>query len=175
MSGHADRRDPLENASDIEIWGQACASEAGDDDAERLLAIAAYADNMADEDERQLVTGWLAEDSDIAADIAAARLAQGEPAPAADGVVQRAAALVQGSAAIIPFRPGRQNARVIGGWTGWGGLVAATVVASWLGFTLGVDTTRSWTQVRQSDDSFLSEMLDPSSGFLRDLSDGSQT
>jgi hypothetical protein len=112
----------------------------------------------------------------MADDIAvAARIGTSEPEPAPDHIVQRAAALVPGSADIIPFAAGRRSTRVVAGWTGWGSLVAAMAVASWLGFTLGVDTTRSWLEVRQGDDGFLREMLDPSAGFMRDLSDGSQT
>jgi len=162
--------------NDIELWRRASASEAPTDDAARLLALAAVADGTADDDERQLVAEWLAQHPDIADDIAAAaRIGDSEPEPAPEQILRRAAALVPASADIVPFRPGRHSARGVGGWTGWGSLVAAMAVASWLGFTLGVDTTRDWLEVRQSDESFLREMLDPSAGLMRDLSDGSQT
>ena len=49
-------------------------------------------------------------------------------------------------------------------------------VASWLGFTLGMDTSLSFTQFRQTgDDSFLGELVDPSTDFMRDLTEGAQT
>ena len=58
----------------------------------------------------------------------------------------------------------------------WGSLVAAMAVASWLGFTLGIDTSLSVAQIRQTgEDGFLREMLDPSTGFMRDLTEGAQT
>ncbi len=58
----------------------------------------------------------------------------------------------------------------------WGSLVAAMAVASWLGFTLGMDTSLSLTQVRQpGEDSFLGELLNPSTDFMRDLTEGAQT
>ena len=58
----------------------------------------------------------------------------------------------------------------------WGSLVAAMAVASWLGFTLGMDTSLSVAQVRQTgEDSFLGELLDPSTDLMRDLTEGTQT
>ena len=58
----------------------------------------------------------------------------------------------------------------------WGSLVAAMAVASWLGFTLGMDTSFSYAQIRQpGEDGFLSEFLDPSTGFMRELDEGQQT
>ena len=59
---------------------------------------------------------------------------------------------------------------------GWGSLVAAMAVASWLGFTLGMDTSRSYAQIRQGgEEGFLREFLDPSAGFMRDLTEGTRT
>jgi hypothetical protein len=56
---------------------------------------------------------------------------------------------------------------------GWGSLVAATAVASWLGFKLGMDTSLSFGPA--GEDGFLSEMLDPGAGFMRELTEGNQT
>ena len=58
----------------------------------------------------------------------------------------------------------------------WGSMVAAMAVASWLGFTLGADTSLSFAQIRQGgEEGFLREFLDPSAGFMRDLTEGTQT
>ena len=62
----------------------------------------------------------------------------------------------------------------------WGSLAAAMAVASWLGFTLGADTSLSLGQAgartgQAGEDGFLRELLDPSTGFMRDLTEGSQT
>ena len=44
------------------------------------------------------------------------------------------------------------------------------VLASWLGFAMGSDTSRTLTApVPPSDTSFMPELFDPGSGFLRDL------
>ena len=49
-------------------------------------------------------------------------------------------------------------------------------MAAWLGFALGADTSMSLTRVgAQNEDSLLPELLDPSTGFLRDLTEGAQT
>jgi hypothetical protein len=58
----------------------------------------------------------------------------------------------------------------------WGSLAAAIAVASWLGFAMGSDATLALSQPRQpSDSSFLPELFDPASGFLRDLGEGTRT
>jgi len=49
-------------------------------------------------------------------------------------------------------------------------------MAAWLGFALGEDVSVALTRNgAQSDDGFLRELLEPSSGFLRDLTEGTQT
>lgn len=61
----------------------------------------------------------------------------------------------------------------------WGSLAAAIVVASWLGFAMGSGALQTLSQPDQSsqvgDPSFLPELLDPTTGFLRDLTTGQQT
>ena len=82
---------------------------------------------------------------------------------------------------VIPFRADAGETSSLQGIAGWGSLVAAIAVASWLGFTIGIDTSLSFNQPAQtniqakSDDSFLPELLDPATGFMRDLRGGSQT
>jgi hypothetical protein len=165
--------------SDAEIWRRSRDMSVPEDDgAERFLALAVIADGHYDEDEHALVAEWFASDPTLADDVAFAQAATAIPASAA--VLARAAALVpeQQPNNVVAFQPRQRAMRAIGEWTGWGSLVAAMAVASWLGFTLGVDTTRSLTSVGQSsDDGFLREMVDPSPGFMRDLSEseGNQT
>jgi hypothetical protein len=61
----------------------------------------------------------------------------------------------------------------------WGSLAAAIVVASWLGFAMGSGASLDLSQPRQQSqagvDSLLPEVLDPATGFLRDLGEGQQT
>jgi hypothetical protein len=66
----------------------------------------------------------------------------------------------------------------------WGGLAAAIAFASWLGFAMGSGASQSFSQPGQpnpvqanpvGDENFLPELLDPSTGFLRDLGEGRQT
>jgi hypothetical protein len=52
----------------------------------------------------------------------------------------------------------------------WGSLAAAIALASWLGFAMGSEASRSLSRpVPLNDASFLPELFDPGSGFLRDL------
>jgi hypothetical protein len=49
-------------------------------------------------------------------------------------------------------------------------------MASWLGFAMGSDASRTLIgPVPSSDISFLPELFDPGSGFLRDLGEGLRT
>jgi hypothetical protein len=68
---------------------------------------------------------------------------------------------------------------VLQGGAQWGGLAAAIAVASWLGFAMGSGASLTLSapgQQRQlGDESFIPELLDPSTGFLRDLGGGQQT
>ena len=63
----------------------------------------------------------------------------------------------------------------------WGGLAAAIAFASWLGFAMGSGASLSFSQPGQpsqagiGDENYLPELLDPSTGFLRDLGEGQQT
>ncbi len=61
----------------------------------------------------------------------------------------------------------------------WGSLAAAIAFTSWLGFAMGSGVSQTLTQPSQSnqisDENFLPELLDPSTGFLRDLGSGLQS
>jgi hypothetical protein len=50
------------------------------------------------------------------------------------------------------------------------------VIASWLGFDLGSMTSSAFGPAVQSpEDSLVRDMLEPSSGFVRDLTEGMRT
>ena len=62
-------------------------------------------------------------------------------------------------------------------WLMVGLIVAAAIaVAGWLGFAMGSDASLALSEPRQpSDASFLPELFDPTTGFLRDLGEGMRT
>jgi hypothetical protein len=174
-------RQPPEAMADAELWRRSRDGDAVDDDeAFRFVELAAFAEGRCDADEHELVSAWLARDPDLVADVFAARAVVTEQhvTPAAEAIVQRAVAALPatGTARILPFPKRRPAAPGFAGWAGWGSLVAAMAFASWLGFTLGVDTTRSLSQAGPGvEDGFLQDLFDPSAGFIRDFGDGVQT
>ncbi|HEX3863990.1 MAG TPA: hypothetical protein VHY35_20085 [Stellaceae bacterium] len=170
--------------SDDAVWQRSQMTDAAADDAERYLDLAAFADDRLDAEEHEWVATWIASDRNAAGDITAARTLAGPDSapwdPMPEIMAQRAFALVNGSehgsAQIIPFPQPQREAPRLAGVARWGSLVAAMVVAGWLGFTLGVDTSHAVAQFGQSnDDGFMHEMLDPSTGFMRDLTEDAQT
>ena len=176
-------RQPPAHLSDGALWRRSRATDIAEDDAARYLDLAAFADGRLDPDDRERVAEWLAGDTAAADDIAAALSFAGlggQPPAAPDSVIARAAALVgRGTVrhgAVIPFAPRRHDRPRLQRVASWASMAAAMAVASWLGFTLGVDTSLSFSQLGQSgDDGFLHELLVPSAGFLRDPSGGAQT
>ena len=183
MRGDDTRRAPPAGLPDAALWRRGRVTEMAEEAAERFLDLAGYADGRLDPDDRERVAERLAGDPVAAADIAAAcalaeRAAELEPAP--EPIIARAAALVGESTprrdTVIAFPPNRRGRQRLPGMARWGSLVAAMAVASWLGFALGMDTSLSVAQIRQTgEDGFLREMLDPSTGFMRDLTEGAQT
>lgn len=174
------RRDPTTGLPDAALWRRSRVVEMIEDEAERYLDLAGYADGRLDPDDRERVAEQLAGDPVAAADVAAARAQAEQPEPIPEPAIARACALVDGGAAqrgtVIPFPPSRRERPRLLGMAGWGSLAAAMAVASWLGFTLGMDTSLSFTQGRQaSEDGFLREFLNPSTGFMRDLTEDPQT
>jgi anti-sigma factor RsiW len=181
MQGDGTGRNASSAMSDGALWQHSRATDAIDDESERLLDLAGYADGRLEPDERERIAEWLELDPGAASDIAAARAlapAADQPAPVSDTIVARAAALVGDAPGgqIVVFPAHRQQPR-LQVMARWGSLAAAMVVAGWLGFTLGVDTSRSFSQAgsQAGDDGFLRELLDPATGFMRDLTEGSQT
>lgn len=172
-----------ESWRDAALWQRSRSAELSDDEAARFLDLAGFAERRLDADDEERVAEWLARDPAIASDIAIARALGGETAPpeaAPDAVLARACALVGGSAApsernVLPFAPRRRRPQLFG-LAQWGSLAAAVVVAGWLGFTLGVDTSQSFYALGQNgDEGLFHELLDPSTGMLQDLTGGTQT
>ncbi len=177
MRGNDTRRDPAAGLPDAALWRRSQTVDMTEDEAEaeRYLDLAGFADGRLDPDDRERVAEWLAEDPVAAGDVAAARALAGRPEAVSEPAIARASALVEPQGGkVIPFAPRRPRLRSV---ARWGSLVAAMAVASWLGFTLGADTSLSFAQIRQGggEDGFLREFLDPAAGFMRDLTEGTQT
>jgi hypothetical protein len=87
-------------------------------------------------------------------------------------IVARACAILpsEPTSRVVAFTPPSRQRRILHGFAQWGSLAAAMVLASWLGFAMGSDTSRTLSApVPPSDASFMPELFDPGSGFLRDL------
>lgn len=182
---------PADFSADRDLWRRCLATETADDEAERFLDLAAFADDrLTDDDERSRVAARLAADPDLAGDVAAARvIAAGKIAATRDGVetiVRRAAAIVEtlpGPTRVIPFAsqraPQRAAMRAVEGVARWAGLAAAVAFAGWLGFAMGSGASLTLSQpapvVQTGDGGFLTEIIDPSTGFLRDIGGGRRT
>jgi hypothetical protein len=167
---------PPDGLSDAALWRHGRVTDVVEDEAERYLDLAGFADGRLDPDDRERVGEWLASDPVAADDVAAARVL---PAPIAlpEVAIARACGLVTGNQpqrdTVIPFPPSRRYRPRLHSMARWGSLVAAMAVASWLGFALGMDTSLSFAQVRQTgEDTYLGELLDPSTDFL---TEGTQT
>jgi len=168
---------------DDAVWRRSRLVEVATEESERFLDLAGFADGQLDPDDRNRVAEWLDRDPIALGDVAAAcQLAStaerlGE-APAS--VVARASALVgrdvrqPGNVIAFPVRP--RYAPGLGDLARWSSVAAAMAVAAWLGFALGTDTSRSVARIGQSsEDALLQDLLDPSIGFMRDLSESART
>ncbi|HEY1795676.1 MAG TPA: hypothetical protein VGG57_06115 [Stellaceae bacterium] len=164
------------NSSDKAIWQYCQATDVEPDEGERLLDLAGFVDACLDSDEHDRVAALLMADIEAAGDIAAARALAAAPHPAADEtVIARAAALVAPPAEprgqLVSFRPRRAQRLFL--VARWGSLAAAVVMACWLGFSLGSDASVALSQINQSsDENFIGDLVDPSGGVLRSISDG---
>ena len=163
--------------SDRALWRRSRTTEAPVDEAVRFLDLAGFADGLLDTDERDRVAALLATDPVAAADVAAAQGFAGglDETPARlERSVARACALVPyphlAGARVIAFTPRPRRHRVLHGLAQWGSLAAAIMVASWLGFSMGSDTSIALSQPGfSSDSSYVPELFDPGTGFLRDF------
>lgn len=181
MHGDRKRRQPPADLPDDALWQHSRMVEAIEDDAARLLDLAGFADGVLDPDEHERIAEWVAGDPDAAGDIAAARaLAAGHLPSAPEWVMARACALVASreppGGTVIPLRPRLRAMPRLRLAVNWGSLAAAMAVVGWLGFNLGMDASLSVAAVSQpSDEGFLQEFVDPSSGFMRELNEGVQS
>ena len=183
MTGIDDQRGdgpPLSGASERALWQRSTAAAMAEDEAERFLDLAGFADGLLDPDEQERIAERLARDPAAAEDVAAARaLAErgllDEAVPLQ--VIARACALVDETpargASIIPFPRRFRPQPNLPGVARWASLAAALLVASWLGFDLGSTTSAALAPTVQApEDSLVRDMLELSTGFVRDLTEG---
>ncbi len=181
MRGDGRGRDPAMGLPDAELWQRSRQTDRAEDEAERFLDLAAFADGRLDEDEEARVAEGLAADQAAASDVAAAQaLAASAELPAPEAVVARASALgppQPAAANILRFAPRRRGGPSLPLVARWAGMAAAIAVASWLGFTLGTDSWLSYSQpgAQNGEESFLTELFQPSTGFMHDLTEDAQT
>jgi anti-sigma factor RsiW len=183
MQGDGTGRASPADVPDGVLWQRSRMADAAEDETERFLDLAAFVDGRLDSDDRERIAEWLAGDPVAAGDAAAARALAATTAPVeavAEAVVARACALIvagapqSGKVIAFPARP--RYTPGLQGMARWSGLAAAMAVVGWLGFALGVDASLTVAHFGQAgDDGFLQELSDPSTGFLRDFSDGAQT
>jgi anti-sigma factor RsiW len=167
--------------ADRRLWQGCRNADAPEDEPARFLDLAAFADGLLIDEDRERVAALLEADSDAARDVRAAQaLRGGEPATAGlDRVIARACLIsLDGRAAgarVVALMP-RQRRRMVHDFAQWGSLAAALALASWLGFSLGTDASLALTERRQPNDAgFLPELFEPAPGFLRDLGEGLRT
>lgn len=172
----------LQHLTDRELWERSRMVEMAEDDAEHFLDLAGYADGLLDPDDRERVADWLARDPAKAADVSAARvLGAGDPPGdnLTDAIFARAAALAGPDPAatdnVVPFAPRRRFGARLPEAARWGSLAAAVALASWLGFTMGMDLSGSLlSDSRSGDDGGLNELFDPGTRLVRDLTGSPQ-
>src|SRR5262249_55882054 len=144
--------------SDRLLWQRSRLTNAPEDAAARFLDLAAFADGLLDEEDRERVAALLARDPDAAADVANASALCGAGQRSTDQrsagierIIARPCALVPDGAAapgsVVAFT--RQRRRIVHDFARWGSLAAALVMASWLGFAMGTDTSLALSEPRQ--------------------------
>lgn len=168
-----ERKELADWLSDRDLWRRSCRTDAPEDEAARLLDLAAFADGLLEPDEHERVAGLLAEYPAAADDVAAARAIQGDALPGGlERIIARACALApdEPDSRVLLFVPPQRQRRIAHGLAQWGSLAAAIVMASWLGFAMGSDMSRTLNgPLPSAGANLLPELFDPGSGFLRDL------
>jgi hypothetical protein len=172
----ADKRAAANFAADRALWRRSLATDAQEDEAERFLDLAAFAEDRLHPDERERVGALLT--AGTAADVEAARRPATAAAP--DSVLRRAMRLGEPEGGnVVRFAPRIRPSwalRPIREMAQWGSLAAAIVLAGWFGFAMGSDASLSLSQSAQaSEPGFLIDVLEPSSGFLHQLGEDVQT
>ena len=179
MSPTDEEREELADwSSGHALWRRSCLTDAPEDETSRFLDLAAFADELLEPDERDRVAALLARDPVTADDVSAARGAGTDVLPGTlERIVARACAIMpsEPTSRVVAFTPSPRR-RILHGFAQWGSLAAAMVLASWLGFAMGSDTSRALSApVPPSDASFLPELFDPGSGFVHDLGEALRT
>ena len=175
MSQTDEERDELPDwSSDRALWRRSCLTDATEDEVSCFLDLAAFADGLLEPDESDRIAALLAADPSARDDVAAARAgAVPDALPGTlERIVTRACAILpsEPTSNVVAFTPPPRRRRILHGFAQWGSLAAAMVLASWLGFAMGSDTSRALSApVTSNDAGFLPELFDPGSGFLRDL------
>lgn len=162
------------------LWQRSLVIEVPEDENARYLDLAGFAEGRLDPDESDRMSDWLRSHPEAAADVTAARMFAGATVfqPPPEAVVARARAIVEGAAgsrrgAVLAFRRREAGRPVLGAIARWSGLAAAMVVAGWLGFTLGMDTSGAFARSQPaSDDGIMQELFGSSPAFFRDLTGG---
>jgi anti-sigma factor RsiW len=181
MSRTYEEREKLPDwSSDRALWRRSCLTDATEDEVSRFLDLAAFADGLLEPDESDRIAALLAADPVARDDVAAARhgtVPEGPPGTL-ERIVARACAILPSEPAsrVVAFTLRPRRRRILQGVAQWGSLAAAMVLASWLGFAMGTDTSRALTApVTSNDASFLPELFDPGSGFVHDLGEALRT
>lgn len=182
IEGEDDRERAADAAADRALWRRSRDADAPADEAAHFLDLAAYAEGRLDTDDDARVAALIAADPTAAGDVEAARAlaaAVAPPPPGLERIVARAVRLVAKTPErrVIPFAPARR--RPLYAVAQWASLAAAIVFASWLGFAMGSDFSHAYSnsQAEQAigDEGYMPELLDPSTGFMRELAEDLQT
>jgi anti-sigma factor RsiW len=182
MSQTDEEREELPDwSSDRALWRRSCLTDATEDEVSRFLDLAAFADGLLEPDESDRIAALLAADPVARDDVAAARGVGVGPDTlpgTLERIVARAGAILPSEPAsrVVAFTPLPWRRRILHGAAQWGSLAAAMVLASWLGFAMGSDTSRALSApVTSNEASFLPELFDPGSGFVHDLGEALRT
>src|SRR5260370_39150337 len=115
MHGDGSGRESPAGLSDNVVWQKSRLLDTSEDDSERFLDLAGFADGQLDPDDRERVAEWLAGDPIAAGDVAAARslaVAAEQVEAAPQSIVARPASLVgidmPQPDKIVPFVPRRR-------------------------------------------------------------------
>jgi anti-sigma factor RsiW len=182
MSRTYEEREELPDlSSDRALWRRSCLTDTTEDEVSHFLDLAAFADGLLEPDESDRIAARLTADPALRDDVAAARgvdTGADELPGTLERIVARARAILPSEPAsrVVAFTPLPRRRRILHGVAQWGSLAAAMVLASWLGFAMGSDTSRALSApVPSNDVSYLPELFDPGSGFLRDLGEALRT
>ena len=174
-----ERKELADWSSDRDLWRRSCRTDAPEDEVARFLDLAAFADGLLEPDEYDRVAALLAADSAAADAVSTAQAPYSEALPGGlERIVARACAIAPDGpdSRVVTFAPPPRQRRIVHGVAQWGSLAAAIVLASWLGFAMGSDVSRTLRGPLPSGEAnFLPELFDPGSGFLRDLGEVART